>query len=154
MHLFNKVIRKLLKKRISVSTAESCTGGLLSSCFTSFSGISQIYSFGLITYSNKSKCKLLEIPTNYIKKHGAVSNEVAKKMIMNLHKISKSNLCISTTGIAGPGGGTKFKPVGLVFIGIKFNKKNIILKKIFEGSRKTIQNKTVKCIFKEIDKLI
>tara|TARA_B100000029_G_scaffold466211_1_gene501522 strand:- start:620 stop:1084 length:465 start_codon:yes stop_codon:yes gene_type:complete len=154
MHLFNKVIRKLLKKRISVSTAESCTGGLLSSCFTSFSGISKIYSFGLITYSNKSKSKLLEIPNNYIKKYGAVSNEVAKKMIMNLHKISKSNLCISTTGIAGPGGGTKFKPVGLVFIGIKFNKKIIILKKNFKGSRKAIQNKTVKCIFKEINKLI
>tara|TARA_Y100000590_G_C15108647_1_gene784034 strand:- start:106 stop:570 length:465 start_codon:yes stop_codon:yes gene_type:complete len=154
MQLFSKVISKLLKKRITISSAESCTGGLLSTKFTSFSGISKIYDLGLITYSNKSKSKLLKIPKSYINKHGAVSFEVAKKMVINLHKLSRSNLCISTTGIAGPKGGTKYKPIGLVFIGIKFKKKIFILEKLFNGSRKQIQNKTVECIFKEIDKLI
>ena len=112
MYSFKKIIKILIKKNITISVAESCTGGLLSSTITSEEGISKIYPMGLITYSNKSKPDLLNIDPNYIKKYKAVSYEIADLMVKNLYKLSKSQLCISTTGIAGPSGGTKTKPVG------------------------------------------
>jgi len=154
MLLFKKIIKKLLKKNITISVAESCTGGLLSSKITSEAGISKIFNLGLITYSNKAKSELLKIPSNYLKKYGAVSHQIAKYMAINLNKVTKSSLCISTTGIAGPSGGTKKKPVGLVFIGIKYKNKILVLEKNFKGSRNQIQLKTVETIFKAIDKLI
>ncbi len=134
MSLFNPIIAKLIKKKISISVAESCTGGLLSSIITKVPGASEIFNMGLVTYSNKSKNKILRINNNYLDKYGAVSNQIANEMLKNLYNLSKSDLCIITTGIAGPGGGTKFKPVGLVFIGIKFNKEIFILKKKIQGN--------------------
>ena len=109
---------------------------------------------GLITYSNQSKSLLLKIPLALIIKYGAVSEKIAYKMSNNLFKISKSKICVSTTGIAGPSGGSTKKPVGLVYIGITFNKKTIVFKKIFLGNRKNIQKNTVKFCFKEINKLL
>ena len=128
MLFINKIIKKILKKNITVSVAESCTGGLLASKFTSTPGISKVFNMGLIVYSNKSKSSLLKIPNVKIKKYGAVSKEICSNMLLGLKKISKSNLCITTTGIAGPSGGTKKKPVGIVYIGISYNKKTIIKK--------------------------
>ena len=154
MYLHKKIIKKLLKRNISISIAESCTGGLLSSNFTSVVGISKIFNMGLITYSNKSKSSLLKISQNDLKKYGAVSHQTAALMVKNLQKLTKSKLCISTTGIAGPTGGTKDKPVGLIFFGIKYRNKTIISEKKFKGSRMQIQQKTVKAIFIEIAKLI
>ncbi len=154
MLFYNKVIKKLINKKISVSFAESCTGGLLSSTFISYSGVSKIYNLGLITYSNSSKEKLLKIPKVKIIKYGSVSEEIAILMVKNLKKISKSKLCISVTGIAGPSGGTKIKPVGLVYIGFLLENKLYILKKNFNGSRKIIQKKIINSIFRNIDKLI
>ena len=154
MLFYNKVIKKLINKKISVSFAESCTGGLLSSTFISYSGVSKIYNLGLITYSNSSKEKLLKIPKVKIIKYGSVSEEIAILMVKSLKKISKSKLCISVTGIAGPSGGTKIKPVGLVYIGFLFKNKLYILKKNFNGSRKIIQKKIINSIFRNIDKLI
>jgi len=154
MYLYKKIINKLIKKNISISVAESCTGGLLSSTFTSQSGISKIFNMGLITYSNKSKINLLKIPPNFLKKYGAVSEETANKMIINLYKKSKSQMVVSTTGIAGPSGGTAKKPVGLVFIGIKYKKITKVIKKNFKGTRIQIQKKTINSIFKEINKLV
>ena len=122
MYLHKKIIKKLLKRNISISVAESCTGGLLCSIFTSVAGISKIFNMGLITYSNKSKSSLLKIPQNDLKKYGAVSHQIAAIMVKNLQKLTKSRLCISTTGIAGPSGGTKVKPVGLIYFGIKIQK--------------------------------
>jgi len=107
MKYFSKIIKKLISKKISISVAESCTGGLLSSKFTSFSNISKVFNVGLIVYSNKAKIKILNIPKNLIKINGAVSEEVAKEMLNQLYRKTKSKLCISTTGIAGPSGGTK-----------------------------------------------
>ena len=150
----NKIIKKLLRKNISVSVAESCTGGLLSYKICSIPGVSKIFNMGLITYSNKSKCYLLKITPHYLKKYGAVSKETALIMVKKLKKISKSKLCISTTGIAGPSGGNKIKPVGLVYIGINYNNKVFVLKKKFKGTRNQIQNKTIKSIFLNLDKLI
>ena len=154
MLLYKKIIKKLLKKTITISVAESCTGGLLSSTLTSESGISKIFNIGLITYSNKAKTNLLKISQNHLKNYGAVSHQTAALMAQNLKKISKSKLCISTTGISGPLGGTKLKPVGLVFIGIIYQNKIIVLEKKFQGTRIQIQQKTVKSIFDTLERLI
>ena len=154
MYSYKIIIKKLLKRNISISIAESCTGGLLSSKFTSVAGISKIFNMGLITYSNKSKSSLLKISQNDLKKYGAVSHQTAALMVKNLQRLTKSKLCISTTGIAGPSGGTKVKPVGLIYFGIKYKNKTIILEKKFKGSRMQIQQKTVKAIFTTLEKLI
>ena len=154
MYSYKIIINKLLKRNISTSIAESCTGGLLSSKFTSIAGISKIFNMGLITYSNKSKFSLLKISQNNLKKYGAVSHQTASLMVNNLQKLTKSKLCISTTGIAGPSGGTKIKPVGLIYFGIKYGNKTIISEKKFNGSRLQIQQKTVKAIFTTLEKLI
>ena len=139
------LVKKLIKKKIKVSFAESCTGGMLASSITSVNGASKIFNLGFITYSNQSKIKILKINKQIIKKYGAVSAECCKAMVVNLSKISKANINISITGIAGPRGGTKKKPVGLVYIGLKKGKKIIISKNIFKSkNRKAIQKSTVK----------
>ena len=139
------VVNLLKKKKLKISFAESCTGGLLSSYITSISGASQIFSLGLVTYSNKSKINVLKVPKKIILKYGAVSHQTCLSMINNLKKISKTDIALSITGVAGPKGGTKSKPVGLVYIGIKFKKKLLIKKYIFKSNkRKKIQNLSVK----------
>ena len=139
------LIKLLTKKKIKIAVVESCTGGLLSSSLTSISGASKIFSLGLVTYSNQAKIKILKVNKNIIKKYGAVSHECCLAMVNNLSKISKANINVSITGIAGPNGGTKQKPVGLVYIGIKKGKKSLINKYYFKGKkRKIIQKATVK----------
>ena len=132
------------KKKIKISFAESCTGGLLSSSITSISGSSKIFTLGLVTYSNQSKINILKVPKKIIIKHGAVSYETCLSMVENLSKISKTNVSVSVTGIAGPKGGTPKKPVGLVFIGIKKGNKTLVKKHIFKNKkRSSIQRSTV-----------
>ena len=114
-----KLVKLLSKKKLKISFAESCTGGLLSSSITSISGSSKVFTIGLVTYSNQSKISLLKVNKKTILKHGAVSYETCLSMVKNLSKISKTNISVSITGVAGPKGGTKQKPVGLVYIGIK-----------------------------------
>ena len=139
------VIKKLIKKKIKISVAESCTGGLLSSNITSQSGASTIFDLGLVTYSNQAKMKILKVNKNIIKKHGAVSRECCLAMVNNLSKISKANIFISITGIAGPKGGTKEKPVGLVYIGVKKGNKIQVNKCLFKAkNRSSIQKATVR----------
>ena len=106
-NLTNKVVQKLIKKKLKISFAESCTGGLLSSSITSISGSSKIFNLGLVTYSNKAKINILKVPKKIIDKYGAVSKECCLSMVKNLSKISKANISVSITGIAGPNGGTK-----------------------------------------------
>ena len=154
MYLFNKTINKLLKTNVTVATAESCTGGLLTYSFIKNKGVSKIFKNGLICYSNSSKIKFLKIKKNTLKKYGAVSHETSNEMTENLSIISGCNLSITTTGIAGPTGNSKNKSIGLVYIGIKYKKKIIIFKKNFKGSRIQIQKKTVNFIFKQILDLI
>ena len=147
--------KKLIKKKLKISFAESCTGGLLSSSITSINGSSKVFSLGLVTYSNKAKIETLKVPKRVISKYGAVSKECCISMVKSLSKISKTSLSISITGIAGPNGGTKLKPVGLVYIGIKKGNKIFIQKNIFKSkNRISIQKITVKNSFKLIDKLI
>ena len=139
------LIKLLIKKKIKVSFAESCTGGLLASTVTSINGASKVFNLGLITYSNQSKIKVLKVNKNIIKKYGAVSYECCKSMVNNLAKISKANINIAITGIAGPKGGTKQKPVGLVYIGIKHGNKIRINEYLFKSQkRSSIQRATVK----------
>ena len=154
MPFIKNIIDKLIKKNISISVAESCTGGLIANTLTKHSGVSKIFSYGIISYSNKSKSKYLSVSKTSLSKFGAVSREVAEEMINGLYKGEKTQICISTTGIAGPNGGTKLKPLGLVYIGIKVNKNNYIFKKIFKGKRLDIQRKTRDFIFRKINKLI
>ena len=139
-----KTLLKLLtKKKLKISFVESCTGGLLSSSITSISGASKVFNLGLITYSNQAKIKILRVSKNIIKKYGAVSHECCSAMVKNLSKISKANINISITGIAGPKGGTKQKPVGLVYIGVKKGNKIQINKCLFKSkNRSSIQKST------------
>ena len=150
-----KVVRLLSKKRLKISFAESCTGGLLSSSITSISGSSKVFTIGLVTYSNQAKINILKVPKKIIKKHGAVSYDTCLSMVKNLNKISKTNISVSITGVAGPNGGTKQKPVGLVYIGIKRGNKTIIRKNLFKNkNRYSIQKSTVNQAHKMILNII
>jgi nicotinamide-nucleotide amidase len=153
--LSQKTVKLLIKKKFKISFAESCTGGLLSSTITSISGSSKIFDLGLVTYSNKAKIKILKVPKKIISKYGAVSKECCLSMIKNLGKISKANISVSITGIAGPNGGTKSKPVGLVYIGIKKGNKIIIKENRFKNkNRISIQKATVNTSLEIINKII
>ncbi len=135
--LSQKIVRLLEKKRLKISFAESCTGGLLSATITQISGSSKVFTIGFVTYSNQSKINTLKVPKNTIRKYGAVSYETCLSMVKNLNKISKTNISISVTGIAGPRGGSKKKPVGLVFIGIKKGNKTLVRKYLFKNKKRS-----------------
>ena len=153
--IVKKIIIKLKKKRLTLSVAESCTGGLLSSYLTSISGSSKVYKLGLVVYSNKSKNKLLKVSKNNLLKHGAVSEQTCISMVKNLSKLASTDIAVSITGIAGPSGGTSTKPVGLIFIGIKTKKKILCRKFIIRNKgRIFIQKEAVKKTFKLISALI
>ena len=152
MKLFSqKIVNKLIKKKLTISVAESCTGGLLSSAITSVSGSSKVFTLGLVAYSNQSKIKVLKVPKNIIRKYGSVSEPVCLAMVKNLSKISKTNISVSITGIAGPSGGTKIKPVGLVYVGIKKGNGTEVKKYLFKNKgrayiQKTAVNKSLELI--------
>jgi len=143
--LSKKIVTLLKKKRLKLAVAESCTGGMLSGSITSISGSSKIFTMGLVTYSNQSKKLLLKVPKQIIKKHGAVSIQCCFSMVNNLSKITKSNIAVSVTGIAGPTGGSKKKPIGLVYIGLKRANKVKIHRFVFKNKGRTyVQKNAVK----------
>ena len=147
--------KKLIEKRLTISVAESCTGGLLAHNLTKLANSSKYFQMGLTTYSNQAKTKILKLNKNIIKKYGAVSPETCKAMVKNLAMISKSKINISITGIAGPGGASKNKPVGLVYIGIKKGNKILIKENRFKSkNRFSIQKVTVNATIKIINKII
>ena len=155
MNLNQKIVNNLKRKRLNISFAESCTGGFLSSAITSVNGSSKVFSMGLVTYSNRAKITVLKVHKKIFEKHGAVSIQCCLAMVNNLSKISKSKICVSITGIAGPKGGSKHKPVGLVFIGIKIGKKVIVNKCNFKNKgRIFIQKQTVEKCLHLLSKLI
>ena len=151
-----KIIQELCTRHnIKISTAESCTGGLLAHNFTKLANSSKYFQMGLTTYSNQAKIKILKVNKNIIRKYGAVSHECCKAMVQNLSKISKSKINVSITGIAGPGGGSKEKPVGLVYIGIKKGKNLLIKENKFKSRKRNfIQKLTVRTVIKIISKII
>jgi len=156
MKIESLIIKYLLDSKITLATAESCTGGLLAAAFTSYPGISAIYQHGVITYSNEAKSKLLKVSPDTLRRNGAVSRQVCAQMCFNLAKSSKCQLTLATTGVAGPGGGTKTKPVGLVYAGVCYQKTIYIKKLQFSSklSRLQIQKGTVKECFLMIKEII
>ena len=149
------LVKILTKKKLKIAFAESCTGGMLASELTSISGVSKVFSLGLVTYSNQAKISVLKVNKDIIRKYGAVSPQCCQAMVKNLAKISKAQINVSITGVAGPKGGTKSKPVGLVYIGVKKNNKLLITKNLFKHkNRKAIQKATVKRTLKIIKSLI
>ena len=143
--LAQKTVKLLKYKKLKISLAESCTGGLLSSAITSVSGSSKVFTLGLITYSNQAKINILKVPKRIIMNNGAVSYETCLFMVKNLNKISKTNISVSITGVAGPKGGTKQKPVGLIYLGIKKGNKTLVKKYLFKNKKRNIiQRATVK----------
>ena len=156
MKFESRIINDLIQKKITVATAESCTGGLLAAAFTSYSGVSAIYQSGMITYSNDAKKQFLKVSPESLRRHGAVSRQVCAQMCFHLAKISKCQLTLATTGVAGPGGGTKTKPVGLVYAGVCYQKTIYIKKLQFSSklSRLQIQKRTVKECFIMIQEII
>ena len=155
MSLNKKIISLIKRKKMKLAIAESCTGGMLSSAITSVNGSSKVFTMGLVTYSNQAKINILKVPRKIIKKYGAVSVQCCLAMVNNLNKISKSNVCVSITGIAGPTGGSKKKPIGLVYIGIRVGKKVIVNKCNFKNrGRAFIQKLTVKKSFNLLIKVI
>ena len=140
-----KIVSLLKKKKLKIAFAESCTGGMLSSSITSVSGSSKVFTLGLVAYSNQSKTKVLKVSKNIIRKYGSVSAPVCLAMVKNLSKISKTNISVSITGIAGPSGGTKIKPVGLAYVGIKKGNRTEVKKYLFKNKGRTyIQKASVK----------
>ena len=149
------LIKLLTKKKLKISVVESCTGGLLATTITSFNGASKVFNLGFVTYSNQSKIKILKINKNIIKKYGAVSHECCYAMVNNLSKISKANINVSITGIAGPKGGTKKKPVGLVYIGVKRGSKIQVNKCLFKiKKRSSIRRASVRKALNLVFRLI
>ena len=147
--------KKLIKNKLSIYVAESCTGGLLAHNLTKLANSSKYFQMGLTTYSNQAKIKILKVNKNIIKKYGAVSKECCKSMVQNLSKISKSKINVSITGIAGPGGASKNKPIGLVYIGIKKSKTLIVKENRFKSNnRNSIQKLTVREVIKIVLNLI
>ena len=147
--------KKLIKKRLTISVAESCTGGLLAHNLTKLPNSSKYFEMGLITYSNQAKIEILKVNKKIIKKYGAVSNQCCKAMAQNLSKISRSKINVSITGVAGPGGGSKEKPVGLVYIGIKKGKKLLLKETKFKSkNRNLVQKLTVKEVIKLVIDII
>ena len=150
-----QIINLLIYKKKTLSIVESCTGGMLAQTITEINGASKIFKFGLITYSNQSKIKYLNVPLEIIKKYGAVSKQCCFSMVNNLSKISKAKLYVAITGVAGPTGGSKLKPVGLVYIGIKKGNKIIVNKYLFKNKdRKSIRVNSVKKSLELIKKFI
>ena len=128
-----KIVSLLKRKKLKIAVAESCTGGLLSSAITSVSGSSKVFTLGLIAYSNQSKIKVLKVPKSIIRKYGSVSEPVCLAIVKNVSRISKTNMSVSITGIAGPSGGSKKKPVGLVYVGIKKSNRTEVKKYLFKN---------------------
>ena len=155
MSLNKKIILLLKRKKLKIAIAESCTGGMLSNTITSVSGASKVFTMGLVTYSNQAKTSILKVSQKIIKKYGAVSVQCCLAMVNNLSKISKSKVCVSITGIAGPKGGSKQKLVGLVYIGIRIGKKVVVNKCNFKNKgRLFIQKQTVRKTLNLLLKLI
>lgn len=146
--LAQKLVDVLVKKKAWITTAESCTGGLVAVELTAVAGTSKVFDRSFITYSNEAKQKLLGVRASTLKSHGAVSKEVAAEMAEGARKKAKADIAIAITGIAGPTGGTKEKPVGLVFIAVSDAKRTQVARHQFKGSRKEIREQSMRAALK------
>ena len=154
MKLEEQIVKELLEKGYTVTTAESCTGGLLAGRILNVSGASAVYNEGYITYSNEAKHRLLGVSNETLELYGAVSEQTAKEMAEGVAKASNANVGLSTTGIAGPGGGTPEKPVGLVYVGCSIEGQTIVKKCLFKGDREANRNASVEEALKLLQKCL
>ena len=143
MNIVEKIAEKLIEKKLKISVSESCTGGLLAASFINYAGISEVFEEGCVTYSNEAKMRRLGVSANTLEKHGAVSYETACEMAKGIAESALTDIGMSTTGIAGPGGGSDEKPVGLVYIGLYINGKTDAIKCNFSGDRLSVRTQTV-----------
>ncbi|MBE6008495.1 MAG: nicotinamide-nucleotide amidohydrolase family protein [Lachnospiraceae bacterium] len=143
MTIVNEIAEKLIDKRLKIAVSESCTGGLLAASLIDYPGISEVFEEGCVTYSNEAKMRRLSVKAETLEKYGAVSFETACEMAEGIAKSAGTDIGISTTGIAGPGGGSYEKPVGLVYIGMYINGKAEAKKYIFEGDRLSVRTQAV-----------
>lgn len=143
MKLEEKIVKELQKRNDTVTTAESCTGGLLAGRILNVCGASEVYNEGYITYSNEAKERLLGVSHSTLEKYGAVSSQTAEEMARGVMRAAKANIGISTTGIAGPTGGTPEKPVGLVYVACAINDEVTVKECRFQGSREENRNAAV-----------
>jgi len=148
MQLEEKILNKFTQSKKTLGIAESCTGGLIADHLTNIPGASAFFLLGIIAYDNAAKTKLLKVPSTLIQKHGAVSAQVAKVMAQGVRKILKTDYGLSVTGIAGPGGGSKNKPVGLVFIAFSSPTQTFVQQFLFKGNRLEIKKKAAKTALK------
>jgi len=149
-----EIIKLLIEKNITISTAESCTGGLIANHITEFSGVSTIYAGSIVAYSNDIKAKLLFVDKEIFENYGAVSKECVRAMCDGGSRVFASDIVVSVSGVAGPGGGSKFNPVGSVIIGIKYHDKYNIERNNFTGNRKEIQQKAKNRALELIEEMI
>jgi len=154
MKLEKAIGDRLRKKGWTLSIAESCTGGLINDCITDVPGSSDYFEGGMVTYSNKSKAELLGIPEAYIKRFGAVSPQVARKMAQGVRKAFGTTFGLSTTGVAGPTGGTKRSPIGRVFIGVAMGKRTWVRQEDFKGSRRDIKKQSAESSLEFLYKIL
>ena len=150
MQLEQKIAKILIQRKLTLATAESCSGGLLAHQLTNIPGASSFFLLGVIAYDNAAKTKILKIPATLLKKYGAVSAQTAKKMSQNVRSVLKTDLGVSITGIAGPTGGTTIKPVGLVYISASSAKTTVVKECRFKGSRLQIKNQAVRAALRII----
>ena len=143
MNLEEKIVHELLKKGYTITTAESCTGGLLAGRILNVSGASGVYNEGYITYSNEAKNRLLGVSKGTLEQYGAVSEQTAREMAAGVARVANADIGLSTTGIAGPGGGTPEKPVGLVYVACCVLGQTTVKKCLFTGSREENRNAAV-----------
>jgi PncC family amidohydrolase len=152
MRLEQKILKKFVQRAQTLAIAESCTGGLIGDRLTNIAGASAFFLLGIIAYDYAAKTKILGVSSALLKKHGAVSSQVASAMAQGVRKILKTDYGLSVTGIAGPGGATKTKPVGLVFISISTKQKTIVKKFLFKGTRLAIKKEAAQTALKMLAK--
>ena len=143
----DKLFELLKFNNLTISTAESCTGGMIASAITNVSGASAFFGTGVVTYSNEAKMKLIGVNKETLDKYGAVSEQTATEMAEGVLKLGESDVSVAVTGIAGPTGGTTEKPVGLVYIGVSGKNGTYVYKNIFNGNRDEVRKQTVSAAF-------
>ena len=139
----HEIVTALIEDKITIATAESCTGGKIAAAMTDVPGASEIFGYGMVTYSNDAKIKILGVKAETLAAHGAVSPETAYEMAAGLKRVSGADVAVSVTGIAGPGGGSPEKPVGLVYMGIAYGDDVFVKKNFFQGERDEVRLQTV-----------
>lgn len=151
-----ELIKLLKDRKLKIATAESCTGGLLAKKITDVSGASEVFDMGIVSYANRIKNEFLDVSDSVLDTVGAVSEETARQMAVGVTKLAKSDIGVGITGIAGPGGGTIEKPVGLVYISIYLEKgnKSIVKKLLLDGNREEIREQTTNIVIDEVGKLL